>query len=153
MTTINGMPAHALLLHVVVVLAPLTALLLIACALWPPARRRLVWLNLALTVAVLVLTPLTTKTGEWLYNQRSEHSAILQTHAQRAEWAKYIAIALFVVAVLQVFQHWRESRSSEPKRALALAAGVLALVVGVASIVGVMMIGDAGAQSVWGGRY
>ena len=47
LTTISGLPAHALLVHAMVVVAPLTALLGILCALWPAARRHLVWLVLA----------------------------------------------------------------------------------------------------------
>jgi len=39
MTIINGLPAHALLVHFVVVLVPLTALLEIVCGLLPAARR------------------------------------------------------------------------------------------------------------------
>ena len=152
MTTLFGLPAHALLNHAIVVLAPLLALLEILCAVWPAARRRLVWLNLALAAAVLVLTPLTTSAGEWLYNQQSEHSAILETHEERGEWMIYFAIGLLVVAVVQAVQHWLESRSTEPKRALAVVAAVLAVVVGVSSIAGVVRIGDAGAQAVWGER-
>jgi ABC-type branched-subunit amino acid transport system permease subunit len=152
LTTIFGLPAHALLVHAIVVLAPLTAGLEILCALWPAARRRLVWLVLALAAAVMVLTPLTTSAGEWLYNQAPEHPPILETHMHRAGWAIYIAIALLVVAIVQVFQHWSESRSSEPKRALAATIAVLALVVGGVSVVGVALIGDAGAQAVWGER-
>jgi hypothetical protein len=41
-TTIAGLPAHPLLVHLIVVLAPGTAVLEILCALWPAARRRLV---------------------------------------------------------------------------------------------------------------
>ena len=152
MTTLFGLPAHALLNHAIVVLAPLLALLEILCAVWPAARRRLVWLNLALAAAVVVLTPLTTSAGEWLYNQQSEHSAILEAHEERGEWMIYFAIGLLVVAVVQAVQHWLESRSTEPKRALAVVAAVLAVVVGVSSIVGVVRIGDAGAQAVWGER-
>ena len=37
MNVINGLPAHALLLHLVVVLVPLTALLEIVCGSWPAA--------------------------------------------------------------------------------------------------------------------
>jgi uncharacterized membrane protein len=66
MTTILGLPAHALLVHGVVVLAPLTAVLEILCGVWPAARRRLVWLVLALAVVTMVLTPITTAAGEWL---------------------------------------------------------------------------------------
>ena len=51
MTTIIGIPAHALLVHAIVVLAPLDALLEILCGFWPAARRRLVWLVLALAAA------------------------------------------------------------------------------------------------------
>ncbi len=59
MNTIAGLPAHALLVHAIVVLAPLTALLAMLCAVWPAARRRFVWLVLALATVNLVLTPLT----------------------------------------------------------------------------------------------
>ena len=152
MTTLFGLPAHALLNHTIVVLGPLLALLEILCGLWPAARRRLVWLNLALAVAVMVLTPLTIQAGEWLYDQESAPSAILHTHQERGEWAIYIAAALLLVAVIQAFQHWKESRSTEPKRVLTVAAAVLAVVVGVTSTVGVVLIGDAGARAVWGGQ-
>lgn len=116
MTILFGMPAHALLVHAIVVLAPLVAALEILCALWPAARRRLVWLNLALAAAVMVVTPLTIEAGEWLFDQQSEPSAILKTHQERGEWMIYLAAALLVVAIVQAFQHRSESRSTDPKR-------------------------------------
>jgi uncharacterized membrane protein YidH (DUF202 family) len=152
LTTLFGLPAHALLNHTIVVLAPLLALLEILGAVWPAARRRLVWLNLALAAAVLVLTPLTVSAGEWLYNQQTEHSPILETHEERAEWAIYFAIGLLVVAVVQAVQHRIESRAAEPKKALAVIVAVIAIAVGVWATFGVVMIGDAGAQAVWGTR-
>ena len=41
MTVVNGLPAHALLVHFIVILAPLTALLVMLCALvgFLPAAR------------------------------------------------------------------------------------------------------------------
>jgi hypothetical protein len=152
LTTLFGLPAHALLNHTIVVLAPLLALLEVLCALWPAARRRLVWLNLALAATVVVLTPLTVSAGEWLYDQTSEHSPILETHEERAQWAIYFAIGLLVVAFVQAVQHRIESRSAEPKKALALIAAILAVGVGGWATVGVVLIGDAGAQAVWGTR-
>src|SRR5277367_394310 len=116
MTTITGIPAHALLVHAIVVLAPLTALLEILCALWPAARRRLVWLVLALGIVTMVLTPLTISAGAWLYAQSSQHTAILETHGERGQWMLYFAIGLLVVAIAQAVQHWHESRSEEPRR-------------------------------------
>jgi hypothetical protein len=152
MTTILGLPAHALLVHAIVVLAPLTAALEILCALWPAARRRLVWLVLAFAFAVMVLTPLTTSAGQWLYNQSTQHPPILETHQERGGWMIYFAVGLLVVAIVQAVQHWTESRPSEPKRAFAIVAAVLAVGVGVSTIVGVVRIGDSGAQAVWGVR-
>lgn len=152
MTTIFGLPAHALLVHAVVVLVPLTAALEILCALWPAARRRLVWLVLAFAIAGLVVTPLTASAGQWLYGQAPQHAPILETHAERAEWAIYFALGLLVVAIVQVVQHVAESRSERPKRMLAAGVAVLALVVGVSATVGMVRIGDAGAQAVWGER-
>jgi hypothetical protein len=151
LTTISGIPAHALLVHAIVVLAPLTALLEILCALWPAARRRLVWLVLAFGIVTMVLTPLTISAGDWLYDQRPQHTAILETHQERGQWMLYFAIGLLAVAIAQAAQHWQESRSEAPRRVLAVVVAVLAVVVGVSSIVAVVRIGDSGAHAVWGG--
>lgn len=150
MTTLFGLPAHALLVHAIVVLAPLVAGLTILCAVLPAARRRFVWLNLALAAAVVVLTPLTTSAGEYLYNMQAEPAPILETHQELGEWMIYFAVGLLVVAIVQAVQHVIESRSSEPKRALAVVAAVLAIVIGASTIVGVVRIGDSGARAVWG---
>jgi hypothetical protein len=151
MTTITGIPAHALLVHAIVVLAPMVALLEILCAVWPAARRRLVWLVLALAAVNLVLTPLTTDAGEWLLNQRSQVSAVLQTHADRGEWMIYFSAGLLAVALALVALDWLTGRSDKPRAAAAVFVAVLALAVGVSSIITVVRIGDSGAHSVWGG--
>ncbi|MDZ7886091.1 MAG: DUF2231 domain-containing protein [Mycobacterium sp.] len=150
MNTIAGIPAHPLLVHGVVALAPLTALLLILCAFWAAARRRLVWLVLALACAVAVLTPITASAGQWLYDRESEHRPILELHQERGEWMIYFAVGLLVVAILQVVQHLVESRTEKPGRALPVVAAVLAVLVGVSSIVGVVLIGHSGAEAKWG---
>lgn len=150
MTTISGIPAHALLVHAIVVLAPLTALLEILCAFWRPARKRFVWLVLAFAAVITALTPLTVEAGEWLYDQSSQPRPILVTHAERGQWMIYFAVALLVVALALAFLHVLESRTDRPRRAATLVVAVLALVVGVSSIVAVVRIGDAGARAVWG---
>ena len=150
MTTITGIPAHALLVHAIVVLAPLTALLEILCAFWPAARRRLVWLVLAFAAVNLVLTPLTTKAGEWLYNQRADPSGILRTHAERGQWMIYFSVGLLVVAIALAVLHWLAGRSDKSRTVAAIIVAILALAVGVSSIVGVVRIGDTGAEAVWG---
>ena len=151
MTTIWGLPAHALLVHAIVVLAPLTAVLEILCGFWPAARRRLVWLVLALAIVTLVLTPITTEAGEWLKHQRTSVSPILQEHAERADWMIYFSVALLVVAVALAVLHWLEGRSDDRRRVATVVVAIVALVVGVSSIVTVARIGHTGAESVWGG--
>jgi hypothetical protein len=152
MNTISGIPAHALLVHGIVVLAPLTALLEILCAFWPAARRRLVWLVLAFAVVTMVLTPLTTSAGEWLLQQGGPPRPILQEHVERGEWMIYFSVAMLIVAVALAALHWAEGRSQKPRKAAAAVLAVVSLVVGVSSIVTVVRIGDAGAQAVWGDR-
>jgi hypothetical protein len=151
LTTIAGLPAHALLVHAIVVLAPLTAVLEILCGFWPAARRRLVWLVLALAAVTTVLTPITTDAGEWLKDQRASVSPILQEHAERGDWMIYFAVALLAVAVALAVLHWLEGRSDKRRTVATAVVAIVALVVGVSSIVTVYRIGDSGAQSVWGG--
>ena len=151
MTTLWGLPAHALLVHAIVVLAPLTAVLEILCGCWPAARRNLVWLVLALAGVTTILTPITTGAGEWLKDQRRSVSPILAEHAERGDWMIYFAVALLVVALALVLLQWLERRSDTPRKVATVVVAIVALVVGVSSIVTVTRIGHTGAQSVWGG--
>lgn len=150
MSTFNGLPAHALLVHFIVVLAPLTALLAILCAVWPAARRRLVWLVAALAAGVTVLTPLTTEAGEWLEHQLGD-SAAVQAHAQLGNTMLYFSAALLVAAALLVVAHLRDVRGAESKTVVSVTIAVLVIVVSVATTIQVVRIGDSGARAVWGG--
>jgi hypothetical protein len=150
MSMIAGMPAHPLLVHAIVVLAPLTALLEILRGFWSAARQRLVWLVLALVAVTTARTPITTEAGEWLYNQQAQPSAILQTHAARGAWMIYFSFALLVVAIALAVLHWLAGRSDRRRTVATVVVAIAALVVGVSSIVGVIRIGDAGAEAVWG---
>jgi hypothetical protein len=149
LTTISGLPAHVLLVHAVVVLAPLTALLEILCALWPAARRHLVWLVLTFAAITTVLTPITANAGEWLYDREAHPRAILNTHAERGSLMIYFSIALLVVAVVLALLHRREVRAAKPAFAVSVLVAVVAVVVGTATIVQVVRIGDSGARAVW----
>ena len=148
MTTVNGLPSHGLFVHFIVVLAPLTALLAILCAVWPAARRRLVWLVLGLAVVNAALTPLTTHAGEWLEN-RVGRSPRLHAHTELGDTMLYFSIALLVailVALLQV----RARRSGSVNTVAAVAIAVVVVVASVATTVQVYRIGDSGAHAAWG---
>ncbi len=148
MSTFNGLPAHVLFVHFIVVLAPLTAALAILCAVWPAARQRLVWLVLALAIATGILTPLTTEAGEWL-EHRVERSALLHTHTELGDTMIYFSAGLLLVAVLLVVAHLRSSRGKSVSTVLSALVAVLAVVVGVATVVQVYRIGDSGAKATW----
>lgn len=150
MNEINGLPAHVLFVHFMVVLAPLTALLVIVCALWPAARRRLVWPTLILAVVITVLTPITTEAGEWLFDLRRDPDPILREHADRGGWMIYFSVALLVVASALAVLHVLERRSDKRRVATKAILAILALAVGISSMIQVYRIGDAGSQSVWG---
>ena len=109
MSTFNGLPAHALLVHFIVVLAPLTAVLAILCAVWPAARQRLVWLVVALSLLTAALTPLTTEAGEWLQH-RVGRSPTVHTHAELGDTMIFFALALLVAAALLAVVHVRAGR-------------------------------------------
>lgn len=151
MTVVNGLPAHVLLVHLVVVFVPLTALLEIACAVWPAVRRgQVVWLTLILAIVTMVLTPITINAGEWLYDLRRHPEPILQQHAQLGGWMTYFAVALLVVAVALAVLHLAERRSEKRRLPTNIIIAIVTLAVGISSIVQVYRVGDAGAHSVWG---
>jgi uncharacterized membrane protein len=149
LTTISGLPAHVLLVHALVVFAPLTALLETLCALWPAARRHLVWLVLVLAVVTAALTPITANAGGWLYDQERHHRDILNTHAERGGWMIYFSVALLVAAVVLALVHRREGRAAAPGLVVNAVVAVVTIVIGVATVVQVVRIGDSGARSVW----
>ena len=151
MSTIAGLPAHILLLHFVVALAPLTAILLILCAVWPAVRRRLVWLVAILAGATLLVTPATVSAGEWLADTgKIDPSPELDKHMAAGEYGLYMALGLAVAAVLLAGLHVAGSRERRvaPAVRLAIVAVVIALAGG--SMFAIHTIGESGAKAAWG---
>ena len=146
---INGLPAHPLLVHFIVVLAPLAAILAILCAVWPAARKRLVWPVLALAVFTAVLTPITTEAGEWL-EHKVEDSAALETHEHLGKTMIYFAAALLVAAVLLVIVQVRANRDKALPTVLSAVIAVFVLAASGATAVQVYRIGHSGAEATWG---
>jgi hypothetical protein len=156
MQTVNGLPAHVLLVHAIVVLLPLCAALLALTALWPAARRRLAGPNAILSVFVVVLVPITTSAGEWL-EHRLTPDPLIRRHTELGDTAIYAAIAVAVLAVV-VWWRQRESTGRTPAKRTFLAPAshavtgtltVVALVVSAAAVYDVVRIGDSGAKASW----
>jgi predicted membrane protein DUF2231 len=162
MSTVNGLPAHILLVHAVVVLLPLAAFLLVLTAVWPAARRRLAGPNALLAIGVLILTPITTEAGEWL-EQRVGSTELVRQHAELGDLALFIALP---IAVLAAVVWWRQREATEgttrlggrtwlAPRSLAVTRviAVLAILAGLAGAVGTYRIGDSGAKAAWTGNF
>ncbi len=148
MSTFNGLPAHVLLVHFIVVLAPLTAGLAIVCAFWRAARQRLTWLVLGLAIVTAVLTPLTTDAGEWLEN-REGGSALLHAHTELGDTMVYFSIALVAAAALVALVHLREIRGKSVKSVARWMIAAVVVIASLATTVQVYRIGDSGARATW----
>lgn len=99
-TVINGVPAHVLLIHVVVVLIPLGALFTVLSAVWPTARYRLGIFGPITCLIGLASVPLTTNAGEWLQDKidAQRGNALIQQHADLGNGFLLFALALFLVS-------------------------------------------------------
>ncbi|WP_329048867.1 hypothetical protein OG738_39965 [Amycolatopsis sp. NBC_01488] len=158
MTTLNGLPAHVLLVHAIVVLLPLSALLLVLSALWPAARSKLAGPNAILSVVVVILVPITTDAGEWL-ERRVASTPLVRTHTELGDTALWVAIPVAVLALL-VWWRGRETRGSQGRTFLGPASKAVTVVLSVLSIAAagaavwdIYRIGDSGAQASWQGQF
>jgi uncharacterized membrane protein len=151
LSTFQGLPAHVLLVHFIVVLAPLTAVLAIICALWPAARRHVTWLVLVLAAVTTILTPLATDAGQWL-ERRTGRTALLQTHAELGDTMLYFSLGLLIAATLLAFVHLRERRQRPLSPMIRWAIVVVVVTASVATVGQVYRIGDSGARSAWGDK-
>jgi hypothetical protein len=165
-TQINGLPAHVLLIHLVVVLVPAAASLLVAQAWSRPIRRWAGAIGPLLCLGALVMVPITVQAGKWFRDHLPKplaESAPVRKHAALGDDLLPWVIAMFVlsIAVFLLDRRTRDvrepvvlSRSAGTAGSLAIVQIVVALLATVAaagSIVDTIRIGDSGAQAVWKG--
>lgn len=97
-TVINGLPAHVLFVHFVIVLVPLTALALVVSTVWTTWIRRLGIVLPILALATLISVPIATSAGEWL-EKHTESDPLIQKHAALGDTLLPWVLGLFAVAV------------------------------------------------------
>ena len=163
-TSILGLPLHPLIVHATVVFVPTAAAAVPLAALWPRFRRWAGWGPLAVSVVALVLTPLSTASGENLRHQMPQNPLIAR-HSQLADGLLPWTAGLAVVAALLYLLHRGHrpglSASARPPgsgwsrrpggRSLLVAATVLAVVAALGTTVQVALIGHSGAKAAWAG--
>jgi hypothetical protein len=172
--TIHGSPTHVLIVHIVVVLLPLSVLAALLLVAVPATRRAYSLLTLVVAFAACVAVPLAFRTGSEL-RARLPPSPLISRHVQLAHQllplAALFGVALAVFVVLDVLQRARIGRLNEVERRAINAAPAVrqyaenhrllgphrtaaALVVVLAVLTGVQVyrVGDAGAKAAWAGR-
>lgn len=147
--TVIGIPVHPLIVHATVVIVPTAALAVALYAVWPRFRAWSRWGPLALALAAVALTPLSTSSGESL-EHRVGGGRLVEQHSHLADMLIWWVVPL---AVLAVALHWwhRGARGTRSGRVLVLAAAALPVVVAAGTLVQVVLIGHSGAEAAWSG--
>ncbi|MFI6931739.1 DUF2231 domain-containing protein [Streptomyces sp. NPDC050287] len=164
LTVVNGLPAHVLVVHFVIVLVPLSALAVVIGAIWPSAARRMGLVLPLLALVTLASVPLATHAGEWL-EEHVGSNALVRRHAELGDGLLPWAAGLFLLAtavwwtarrsaVAQAASGDRSrSASSRTATVVRVAAAVLSVGVAAGAVVDVYRIGDSGAKAAWQGSF
>jgi hypothetical protein len=158
--TLNGLPAHPLLVHLPVVMIPLALIGAIIALARPPWRSWAVPVTAVFATLGFAGVQLAVMSGEGLEELSGEEGeAIIERHAHLAEQARPIVFVFFLLAVAAaviVYLLHRDGEGDTGRTATLrkLAAPVLALSVltGALSTVWVYRTGHTGAEAVWKGE-
>jgi hypothetical protein len=151
---ISGLPAHILLVHLVIVAVPVAALLVIAAGVWPKARKKLGVITPIVTLLALITVPITTHAGEWL-EARVAITPLIRKHVALGKQLLPWMAALFLVAVLVWLYERAQSRNSTALNSpvLRVVVGIVAVAISVGAIQQVVRTGEAGSKAVWSGNF
>jgi hypothetical protein len=162
---IRGLPAHALLVHLVVVLVPVAAAMVVCSAVWPAARRRLGAATPVVAFVGLASVPLATHAGEWL-EARVPSTPLVRRHTELGDSLLPWVVVLFLLAAGLWLLHRLATPDEDGARggslslrgrtipaAVLVVVAVLSVIAAVGSVVQVVRIGESGAKAVWSNNY
>jgi hypothetical protein len=145
---INGVPLHPLVVHGAVVFGPIAALMAILYVVLPSWRDRLRWPMLALALIATAAIWAAFLTGQNFRSQSRFDEASgawldrLDKHQSLGRQLRWVTSGFFVVALVSAWLHDRTG-------ALRVVLGVLLVASAIATLVWVVLTGDAGAKAVW----
>ena len=145
--TILGLPVHALVVHAVVILVPLSAAGVVAIAAVPRWRERFGTLVLLVSTAALATVPVATRSGEKLEERIGAKGVVarqIEDHREIGELVLWPTLAMWVLAIGLVVI----SRRGSSKGAVTVVAVLAALMAIVAAGV-VVRAGHLGSTAVW----
>ena len=138
--TVNGMAAHPLFIHIVVVLLPLSAIGMIALVVIPQFRGNVQKYFVAAGVLISLVGAFVAKeSGQAL----AEVRGVTNEHQDWGNRTFYLAIALVVISALWL---WLDAK---PKSVARTVTGIMVVIVSLAAIISTVLTGDSGAQQVW----
>jgi uncharacterized membrane protein len=143
--TIFGLPMHPLIVHATVVIVPTAAATVLLAAFWPRFRAWAGVLPAALSLVAVVLTPLSTSSGESL-EETTRRTELVREHAEMGGLLIWWVVPLAVVAVGSWWLHRQRAKGVGVRWVLPALAVVLAL----GTLVQVALIGHSGAKAAWG---
>ncbi len=149
----NGLPLHILIVHVLVLGIPLSALLTVLSAVWPAARRRIGIVGPIVALLVLITVPIAQNAGAWLMARVGE-TPLVQEHAGLGDTMLWFAIGLFVASLVAwgvPFLMARQQRTV-PTWLTAVVA-VVAIGLSAAAVVQVVRTGESGSRAVFTGNF
>ena len=141
--TITGLPVHALVVHAVIVLVPLSAVGAVAVAIKPAWDRRYGWLVLLGALLATGSAFVAKESGEAL----ASRVGLPVEHEQIARLMPWFALLLLVaVAAL-----WWVDRDTEDRRTtLRTVLAIVTVIAAVLALVWAVRAGHSGATAVWG---
>jgi hypothetical protein len=145
--TILGLPVHALVVHVVVILVPLGALGVVGMAVYPPWRQRFGLAVLGILTVGLISVPIATRSGLKLFNRVHASGTVLKQmrhHENMGKLVIYPTIALWLACAALVLLD-RSGRSGTAVKVVA----VLAVLAAGAATAQVAYTGHLGSTAVW----
>jgi hypothetical protein len=142
---INGLPLHPLVIHAAVIFGPLAAVAAILYAVVPSwrDRMRIPMVVLAVVAGGCIVAAYLTGTNFLGSKPELEQLDQVQTHKDRAWITLWVTLGFTVVALAAAFFH-------ERRGAVRVGVQTLLVVTALATLVSVVLTGDAGARAVWG---
>ncbi|WP_377644804.1 DUF2231 domain-containing protein [Oryzobacter terrae] len=157
--TIAGLPVHVLVIHAVVVLAPLAGLAAVLYAVRPAWRAVLRWPLLGLAAVSAAGATVAAASGEEL-EARLRGLGIggatleaIETHAERGELVRNTALVFVVLVALATL--WLLAPAEPPDArarggaAVAVVVAALVAVAGVGLVITTFLAGHSGSTAVW----
>jgi hypothetical protein len=152
---IFGLPTHALVIHAVVVLVPLSAVSAVAYVMRPAWRRVLRWPTAAGAVVSGASAFVAAESGEALQRRVSRVRSgttdfdLLSVHVEWGDRARLFCL-LFMVITLAALWFVRPPEEESPRgHAFEVLIGTVVVLAAATAVVTVVVAGHAGSQVVW----